>query len=81
MATSSLASAASSFVFTSNITNNCTPRTSSIIFANKHGSNLRRLVVRAEEASAVTETKEAPKPPPIGPKRGAEVLVFGLKYF
>ncbi|KAM0945026.1 putative photosystem I PsaE, reaction centre subunit IV [Dioscorea sansibarensis] len=80
MATSSLASAASSFVFTSNITNNSTSRTSSIVFTNKHSSNFRRLVVRAEEASAApaaaTETKEAPKPPPIGPKRGTQVRIL-----
>ncbi|XP_039134400.1 dirigent protein 4-like [Dioscorea cayenensis subsp. rotundata] len=76
MATSSLASAASSFMLSANTINNTTTRTSFIAF-NKTNSKFKRLVVRAEEGEApppvaTTETKEAvkpPPPPPIGPKR------------
>ncbi|KAJ0963663.1 hypothetical protein J5N97_028785 [Dioscorea zingiberensis] len=81
MATSSLASAASSFVLTSSITNTSTSRTNSIAFNNRPGSSFRRLIVRAEETSAppappAAEPKEAAKPPPIGPKRGTKVRVL-----
>ncbi|KAM0941955.1 putative photosystem I PsaE, reaction centre subunit IV [Dioscorea sansibarensis] len=83
MATSSLASAASSFMLTSNIISNTTTRTSFIAF-NKTNSKFKRLVVRAEEGEApppvaTTETKEAvkpPPPPPIGPKRGCKVRIL-----
>ncbi|KAH7669685.1 Photosystem I PsaE reaction centre subunit IV protein [Dioscorea alata] len=83
MATSSLASAASSFMLSSNTISNTTTRTSFIAF-NKTNSKFKRLVVRAEEGEApppvaTTETKEAvkpPPPPPIGPKRGSKVRIL-----
>ncbi|WOK98758.1 photosystem I reaction center subunit IV A [Canna indica] len=85
MATSSLASAASSFVLTSSLpTTNPSSRVGFVTFTTKSPS--RRLVVRAEEETApppapaaeggATPTKVAAKPPPIGPKRGAKVKIL-----
>ena len=88
MATLNMASAASSFVLTSNLssTTNSSPR--SVVFFPRDGNNRSgRLVVRAAEeggpppaaattaAPAEVETKAA-KPPPIGPKRGAKVRIL-----
>ena len=80
MATSNMASAASSFVFTTTISTNTTSRVPSIFFSKKN-SNARRLVVRAEEAAASPDWGKAPAtkpppPPPIGPKRGAKVKIL-----
>ncbi|KAL5990263.1 hypothetical protein ACLOJK_011160 [Asimina triloba] len=91
MATSSLASAASSFVFTSNIpAATSSPRPSSLFFNTKQTfAGTRRLVVRAQEApppppppppAEASEVKPAaakpPPPPPIGPKRGSKVKIL-----
>ena len=88
MATLNMASAASSFVLTSNLssTTNSSPR--SVVFFPRDGNNRSgRLVVRAAEeggpppaaattaAPAEVEAKAA-KPPPIGPKRGAKVRIL-----
>ncbi|XP_008777022.1 photosystem I reaction center subunit IV, chloroplastic-like [Phoenix dactylifera] len=86
MATSSMASAASSFVFTSNLstTTNTSSRSNSITFYKPS----RRFAIRAEEASAPPpppaptkengpkEAAKPPPPPPIGPKRGAKVKIL-----
>ena len=94
-----MASAASSFVLTSNIsTSNVSAiRTNQVVVSQfpynysssgGGGGTIRRrrriLVVRAEEAAAPapapstpeTATKAAPKPPPIGPKRGSKVKIL-----
>ncbi|KAJ8639092.1 hypothetical protein MRB53_015786 [Persea americana] len=90
MATSNMASAASSFVLTSNIpTNSTTSSRASSIFFSKNSSHPRRLVVRAEVAASPPPPppppppKEGgappprpPPPPPIGPKRGAKVKIL-----
>ncbi|KAJ6792680.1 photosystem I reaction center subunit IV, chloroplastic-like [Iris pallida] len=91
MATSSMASAASSFVLTSSLpTTNTSARASHVSFYKPigmgSGSSRRGLVVRAEEAAAAPApaptaegaTKETPKPkpPPIGPPRGAKVKIL-----
>ncbi|XP_072964015.1 photosystem I reaction center subunit IV A, chloroplastic-like [Typha angustifolia] len=83
MATTNMASAASSFVLTSNITTTTnTTRANSLSFSRPN----RRLVVRAEEEAAPPpapaaegEAKAAvkpPPPPPIGPKKGAKVKIL-----
>ncbi|KAG1354810.1 photosystem I reaction center subunit IV B, chloroplastic [Cocos nucifera] len=73
-----MASAASSFVFTSNTSS----RFNSVTFYKPS----RRFVVRAEEASAPPpaptkedgpkEAAKPPPPPPIGPKRGTKVKIL-----
>ncbi|XP_058094996.1 photosystem I reaction center subunit IV B, chloroplastic [Magnolia sinica] len=89
MATSNIASAASTFVLTSNITTTTTSSSRASIFFPKNNSTARRLVVCAQEvppppppppAAAPAEggapaTKPAP-PPPIGPKRGTKVKIL-----
>ncbi|XP_068657976.1 photosystem I reaction center subunit IV B, chloroplastic-like [Aristolochia californica] len=82
MATSNMASAASSFVL-SNIPNSSgsSSRVNSIFFS-KSSPSFRRLVVRAEEASsappadAPAKEVKPPKPAPIGPKRGTKVKIL-----
>ncbi|XXG90656.1 hypothetical protein AAC387_Pa12g2372 [Persea americana] len=84
MATSNMASAASSFVLTSDIPTNTTTSSRASIFFSKNNSHTRRLVVRAQEAAAlppVPKQGEAPPakpppPPPIGPKRGTKVKIL-----
>ncbi|KAK9146286.1 hypothetical protein Sjap_006189 [Stephania japonica] len=84
MASCNMASAATTFIFTSNAT---TSRNSpsSLAFSTRHGGS--RLVVRAADEDAppapapaakdaATATVAAPKPPPIGPKRGAKVKIL-----
>ncbi|THU74345.1 hypothetical protein C4D60_Mb04t32370 [Musa balbisiana] len=84
MAASSLASAASSFVLTSNISTTTTSSRISLLTFSKPS---RKLVVRAGEASAPPPAPPAaeggpakatkpPPPPPIGPKRGAKVKIL-----
>ncbi|KAG9447718.1 hypothetical protein H6P81_013846 [Aristolochia fimbriata] len=83
MATCNMASAASGFVV-SNIPNSAgsSSRVNSIFFT-KSSPSFRRLVVRAEEASAappadapVKEEPKPAKPAPIGPKRGTKVKIL-----
>ncbi|KAI3694362.1 hypothetical protein L1987_77327 [Smallanthus sonchifolius] len=82
MASCSMASAASRFVVTPNVTSNTTTVKSNMVmlpFQNHIGS---RLVVKAAEdaappaATAEAAREEKPKPPPIGPKRGAKVKIL-----
>ncbi|XP_039121984.1 photosystem I reaction center subunit IV A, chloroplastic-like [Dioscorea cayenensis subsp. rotundata] len=63
MATSSLASAASSFVFTSNITNNCTPRTK----GSSSGPRRHRPLPKQRRLQSRLQ---------LVPKRGAEVRIL-----
>jgi hypothetical protein len=88
MASCNMASAASGFVLTPNVTSSASSsaRSNMVCFPvknnNINNSNSSRLVVRAAEegaappattgASAVGEAPKA-KPPPIGPKRGTKV--------
>ncbi|KAI7743493.1 hypothetical protein M8C21_023833 [Ambrosia artemisiifolia] len=86
MASCSMASAASRFVVTPNVTSNTTtvkPNMVVLPFQNIRGS---RLVVKAAEEAAppaataepakVEAKEEKPKPPPIGPKRGSKVRIL-----
>ncbi|XVF72139.1 hypothetical protein PTKIN_Ptkin12aG0096300 [Pterospermum kingtungense] len=92
MASCSMASAASGFLLTLNVTGNAASasKTSTMVFfpsKNNHTTSTSRLMVRsAEEAAppapaattAPPEGGEAPKPkpPPIGPKRGTKVKIL-----
>ena len=77
-----MASAASRFVMTPNVTSNTItlkPNMVMIPFQNTRG--LRLVVKAAEEAAPPAATaepvkEEKPKPPPIGPKRGAKVRIL-----
>lgn len=84
-----MASAASGFVLSPNVSGstNSSSRINMVMFPTKNNGS--RLVVRAaEEASAATpatatppvegEAAAKPKPPPIGPKRGAKVTYTQL---
>ncbi|KAE8701399.1 Photosystem I reaction center subunit IV A [Hibiscus syriacus] len=88
---SSMASAASRFVLTPNVPTSATSKTTTnMVFFPSKSNNNSRLVVRAAEEEAsppsptpattvtVPEGGEAPKPkpPPIGPKRGAKVKIL-----
>ncbi|GJX27605.1 photosystem I reaction center subunit IV A, chloroplastic [Tanacetum coccineum] len=84
MASCSMASAAIGFMVSPNMTSNTsTVKCSMVMFSSKN-KRCSRLVVRAEEqpaappAAAEAEPKKeaAPKPPPIGPKRGAKVRIL-----
>ncbi|KAK1408572.1 hypothetical protein QVD17_40460 [Tagetes erecta] len=78
-----MASAASRFmVMTPSVTSNTTPVKSNMVmlsFQNPRGS---KMVVRAAEeavppvVTAEPAKEEKPKPPPIGPKRGAKVKIL-----
>ncbi|KAI3506892.1 hypothetical protein L1887_21512 [Cichorium endivia] len=82
MASCSMASAATGFVVAPNMTSNTTTvKCSMVTFSSKNTKSSRLVVKAADEAAppaATTEpTKEAaPKPPPIGPKRGAKVRIL-----
>ena len=77
-----MASAASRFVMTPNVTSNTItlkPNMVMLPFQNTRG--LRLVVKAAEEAAPPAATaepvkEEKPKPPPIGPKRGAKVRIL-----
>ena len=77
-----MASAASRFVMTPNVTSNTItlkPNMVMLPFQNTRG--LRLVVKAAEEAPPPAATaepvkEEKPKPPPIGPKRGAKVRIL-----
>ncbi|XP_004493851.1 photosystem I reaction center subunit IV, chloroplastic-like [Cicer arietinum] len=82
-----MASAATGFVLSHNVSSNTNSLASSRITmvmyptTTTKNPNSSRLVVRAAEEAAATPTVEGeaapkPKPPPIGPKRGAKVKVL-----
>ncbi|GMJ01298.1 photosystem I subunit E-2 [Hibiscus trionum] len=84
-----MASAASGLLLTSSVTATVKTNTNMVFFPSKINNNNSRLVVRAaEEASAAEPVPAAttvaveggeapkPKPPPIGPKRGAKVKIL-----
>ncbi|XP_076898375.1 photosystem I reaction center subunit IV A, chloroplastic-like [Bidens hawaiensis] len=83
MASCSMASAATRFVVTPNVTTSNTtslkPNMVMLPIQNTRGS---RLVVKATEepappaATAEPVNEEKPRPPPIGPKRGAKVRIL-----
>nr|XP_043635535.1 photosystem I reaction center subunit IV A, chloroplastic-like [Erigeron canadensis] len=85
MASCSMASAATGFVVAPNVTssNTNTVKCTMVMFSSKN-TNSSRLVVKAAAdeggappAAVSTPAKEAaPKPPPIGPKRGAKVRIL-----
>ncbi|KAJ7972557.1 Photosystem I reaction center subunit IV chloroplastic-like [Quillaja saponaria] len=89
MASCNMASAASGFLLTANVTSNTnsSSRSTMLFFSTKNNSKNSRLVVRAAEEGAAaappaTATAPAegaapkPKPPPIGPKRGTKVKIL-----
>ncbi|XP_039001044.1 photosystem I reaction center subunit IV A, chloroplastic-like [Hibiscus syriacus] len=82
---SSRASAASRFLLTPNISSSATKTNTNIVFFPSKSNTNSRLVVRAAEEEAsppsptpetTTEGGEAPKPPPIGPKRGTNLKIL-----
>ncbi|KAF8394208.1 hypothetical protein HHK36_020415 [Tetracentron sinense] len=78
MASSNIASAASGFVLTSNLTSNTNSSSTSTIFFSSKNNNHSRLVVRAAEGVPPPTATAPPvvKPPPIGPKRGTKVKIL-----
>ncbi|XWS36521.1 hypothetical protein CRYUN_Cryun20dG0092000 [Craigia yunnanensis] len=89
MASCSMASAASGFLLTPNVTGNASSSSKSnmVFFPSKNiNNNSSRLVVKAaeEDAAPAPATTTAapggeapkPKPPPIGPKRGTKVKIL-----
>ena len=86
MATSSMASAAAGFVVAPAISSAGNSRPVSVFFPK---STRRSFVIRAEEGAAPAPaapaetgsvTAEAPKPPPVGPKRGTKVCDSFLSF-
>ncbi|XP_010243638.1 PREDICTED: photosystem I reaction center subunit IV, chloroplastic [Nelumbo nucifera] len=82
MGSCNMASAASGFVLTSNLTSNTSSSSKNIVsFSSRRDS---RLVVRASEEPTAPPAAPAPKegaapppkPPPIGPKRGTKVKIL-----
>ncbi len=80
-----MASAASGFVKTPNVTSNNANQVRScsmLMFSSKNTKSSRLVVKAADEgappaATAAPPTPEAkPKPPPIGPKRGSKVKIL-----
>ncbi|KAK9993254.1 hypothetical protein SO802_022957 [Lithocarpus litseifolius] len=85
MASCNMASAASGFGLTPNVTSNTTSGAKSYMLSFPFkNNNSSRLVVRAAEEFAPPATTTAPvegeapkpKPPPIGPKRGTKVKIL-----
>ncbi|XP_071697241.1 photosystem I reaction center subunit IV A, chloroplastic-like [Rutidosis leptorrhynchoides] len=83
MASCSMASAASSFLVTPNVTSSSTTvKTNMVCMLSVQSTRGSRLVVRmCEEATPSAATaepvkEEKPKPPPIGPKRGTKVRIL-----
>ncbi|KAJ0796640.1 putative photosystem I PsaE, reaction centre subunit IV [Helianthus annuus] len=87
MASCSMASAASTFVMTPNVTSNrITVKPNMVVMLPSQNTRGSRLVVKAAEEAAppaataepakVEAKEEKPKPPPIGPKRGAKVRIL-----
>jgi photosystem I subunit 4 len=90
MASCNIASAASGFVLTHNVTSNTNSGGRSNMLSFPFKNNNSRLVVRsAEEGAAPPTTTTAPpegqaakpKPPPVGPKRGTKVSTILLVSF
>lgn len=85
MASCNMASAASGFMLSPNVvgSNNSASKVTMLMFPTKNTSSTRLVVRAAEEAGAAPpatatppaegEAAPKPKPPPIGPKRGAKV--------
>lgn len=79
MASCSMASAATGFVVTPNVTSNTnTVKCTMVMFSSKTTRSSRLVVKAADEAAppaapAAPAKEAAPKPPPIGPKRGTQV--------
>ena len=77
-----MASAASRFVMTPNVTfNTITLKPNMVMIPFQNTRGLRLVVKAAEEAAPPAATaepvkEEKPKPPPIGPKRGAKVRIL-----
>ncbi|XVF21461.1 hypothetical protein REPUB_Repub12eG0092200 [Reevesia pubescens] len=89
MASCNMASAASGFLLTPNVSGNSSSasKTNIAFFPSKTNNSTSRLVVRAaDEAAAPAPATTAappkggeapkPKPPPIGPKRGTKVKIL-----
>ncbi|KAK4573308.1 hypothetical protein RGQ29_031321 [Quercus rubra] len=85
MASCNMASAASGFGLTPNVTSNTTSGARSYMLSFPFKNNTSsRLIVRAAEEGAPPATTTAPvegeapkpKPPPIGPKRGTKVKIL-----
>ncbi|XP_050252020.1 photosystem I reaction center subunit IV A, chloroplastic-like [Quercus robur] len=85
MASCNMASAASGFGLTPNVSSNTTSGAKSYMLSFPFkNNNSSRLVVRAAEEGAPPATATAPvegeapkpKPPPIGPKRGTKVKIL-----
>ncbi|KAL7590151.1 hypothetical protein Lser_V15G38993 [Lactuca serriola] len=84
MASCSMASAASRFLVTPNVTSNTSTVKCHMVSLPFQDKRVSRLVVRAAEdtepPAATAEPAKAetpkPKPPPIGPKRGAKVKIL-----
>ncbi|KAI3732703.1 hypothetical protein L1987_63910 [Smallanthus sonchifolius] len=83
MASCSMASAAIGCVVAPNVTSNTTTVKCTMVMFSSKTTRTSRLVVKAADEAAPPEaatakpTKEAaPKPPPIGPKRGAKVRIL-----
>ncbi|KAK6143978.1 hypothetical protein DH2020_020798 [Rehmannia glutinosa] len=81
MASCSMASAACGFVVAPNVGSNVTTSKTTMLFFPSKNSRNSRLVVRAEEAAAATdsppaEAPKAAKPPPVGPPRGSKVRIL-----
>ena len=85
MASCNMASAASGFLLSPNVASNTSSRSTMVMFPSRNNGS-SRLVVRAEDEAAAASAAPAtatppaeggaapkPKPPPIGPKRGAKV--------
>ncbi|KAK7284193.1 hypothetical protein RJT34_18934 [Clitoria ternatea] len=84
-----MASAASGFVLSPNVcgSTNSASRVTMLIYPLKNNHTSSRLIVRAAEEAAASspatatpspegEAATQPKPPPIGPKRGAKVKIL-----
>ncbi|MFS7888498.1 putative photosystem I PsaE, reaction centre subunit IV [Helianthus anomalus] len=82
MTSCSMASAASSFVVTPNVTSNTTTVKPNMVMLPIQNTRGSRLVVKAVEdvappaATVEVAKEEKPKPPPVGPKRGAKVRIL-----
>ncbi|KAI3678752.1 hypothetical protein L6452_38055 [Arctium lappa] len=80
MASCSMASAATGFMVTPpNLTSNTTTvKCTMVMFSSKNTTSSRLVVKATDEAAppAAPTMEAAPKPPPIGPKRGTKVRIL-----